>query len=902
MAINKDSGYALELIVGVKDAFTQQSKKIEKESNKLEREFKQLQKTTADVDAFKKAESAIEQLTEAEKQYSKILGQKKDELPKLKAELAKVTQQSRIMANEESKLQSTINKLRTDMAGLSDAGSTNTKTFKKKTGAVAQAERTLQAYQSKLKSTTQDENRIRTSISATERELGDLTKAHQKSTNEIKAHERLVSRLGNSLKEAGLDVNDIIQEEKRLQGQLNRTNKEISEQGRELGKLQHFEKLGAIAGGAMASAGFAWAGNDKSRNERLLAARSSYSLEEVQSTSQRQFRTDLIRVYGADQESIFAAQALAKQQNLGEEDTQALTKATIQLQKIFPDHSSPETVRALANISKGFGISIEEAANKVYATSSMVGDANGDLLDTFAEYSPLLGDKISFDQFAASIVRARQAGVWNTDKVGDSFKESFMARFSDSDEFAKLVGQGDKAGTIDAISDVDLRNRIKEAAYRVRSDVETGNAPGNNYAALLALVNSANKTDAATVKPVLEAIGGTILSEDIGTKGLDAMQQGLQEGGKVFDGVDSLDDAAQGVSTSIDKAKQSFNATTDTVSNSAAKLIDKFDDLGTAVSNVTGSATGAMNENSGLGYAGLVGGIGATAFGGMIAARLGKKALGKILGTAMGTQGGFKPASMFSGLFSQSAAEPVAKVAKGSSFWSSAGKKVMNGGKGVLKKLPVVGRALSATSTGLFTKSATKPVDKVAKGASSWSSAGEKVINGGKGALKKLPVIGTALNAASIGMSAIEGDTEGVWRGIGATAGTTLGGLAGSLFGGFGAVPGAIAGSVAGDEIAGWLYDIFNGKDDPVNQQAVAQVEQTVQSATMQPRNAISQPPATIEVSFAPVIQLEAVSSEADVMAQTLVAALRDMTPQLKQTLHDVMDDLWKDMDHVDLD
>ncbi|TCN93237.1 hypothetical protein EDB30_1375, partial [Vibrio crassostreae] len=85
MAINKDSGYALELIVGVKDAFTQQSKKIEKESNKLEREFKQLQKTTADVDAFKKAESAIEQLTEAEKQYSKILGKKKNELPKLKA-------------------------------------------------------------------------------------------------------------------------------------------------------------------------------------------------------------------------------------------------------------------------------------------------------------------------------------------------------------------------------------------------------------------------------------------------------------------------------------------------------------------------------------------------------------------------------------------------------------------------------------------------------------------------------------------------------------------------------------------------------------------------------------------------------------------------------------------------
>ncbi|WP_250132471.1 phage tail tape measure protein, partial [Vibrio crassostreae] len=692
------------------------------------------------------------------------------------------------------------------------------------------------------------------------------------------------------------------QEEKRLQGQLNRTNKEISEQGRELGKLQHFEKLGVIAGGAMASAGFAWAGNDKSRNERLLAARSSYSLEEVQSTSQRQFRTDLIRMYGADQESIFAAQALAKQQNLGEEDTQALTKATIQLQKIFPDYSSPETVRALANISKGFGISLEEAANKVYATSSMVGDANGDLLDTFAEYSPLLGDKISFDQFAASIVRARQAGVWNTDKVGDSFKESFMARFSDEDEFAKLVGKEDKAGTIDAIDNVDLRNRIKEAAYRVRSDVATGNAPGNNYAALLALVNRANQTDAAIVKPILEAIGGTILSEDIGTKGLGAMQQGLQEGAKVFDGVDSLDDAAQGVSTSIDKAMNSFGSMTDTVSNSAANLIDRFNGLGDVVSSTTEATTSGMNDKAGLGYAGLAGAVGLAGFGGLIAARLGKKAFGKILGTAMGTQGGFKPASMFSGLFTKSAAEPVTNAAKGPSFWSRAGKKVMDGGKGVLKKLPIIGSTLSAISTGLFTQSATKPVDKVAKGASSWSSAGEKVIGGGKGVLKKLPAIGTALNAASIGMSAIEDETEGVWRGIGATAGTTLGGLAGSLFGGFGAVPGAIAGSVAGDEIAGWLYDVFNGKDDPVNQQAVAQVEQTVQSATTQPRNAIGQPPATIEVSFAPVIQLEAVSSEADVMAQTLVAALRDMTPQLKQTLHDVMDDLWKDMDHVDLD
>ncbi|CAH8189827.1 conserved hypothetical protein [Vibrio aestuarianus] len=735
MATSNNSGYALELIVGVKDAFTQQSKKIENESKKLEREFKQLQKTTTDIDAFKKAENALKELN-------------------------------------------------------------------------------------------QQETKNKKAITAQEREL---------------------ERLGRTLKNTGVDVNNIAQEERRLQAEIQKTNQGLKQQG---SALQHIEKIGTIAGGAMASAGLAWAGNDKARNERLLAARSSYSLEEVQSASQRQFRTDLIRMYGADQESIFAAQALAKQQNLGEEDTQALTKATIQLQKIFPDYSSPETVRALANISKGFGISIEEAANKLYASSSMVGDANGDLLDTFAEYSPLLGDKISFDQFAASIVRARQAGVWNTDKVGDSFKESFMARFSDKDEFAKLVGEGDKAGTVDAIEYVDLRNRIKEAAYRVRNDVATGTAPGNNYAALLALVNSVSQTDAVAVKPILEAIGGTIMSEDIGTKGLNAMQQGMQEGAKVFEGVDSLDDAAKGISTSIDKATQSFSAMTDTVSNSASNLIDKFDGLGNAVSNVTGSTTGAMNDNSALGYAGLTGAVGTAAFGGLLLSRLGKKAVGKILGTAMGSQGGIKPASMFSGLFTKSAAEPVANVAKGPSFWSTAGQKALGGGKGVLKKLPV---------------------------------------------------IGTALNAASIGMSAMDGDTEGVWRSIGSTVGGGLGGLTGALFGGVGALPGTIGGSIAGDEIAGWLYDVFNGGDDKVNQQAVAQVEQTVQSASAQSRSVITQPPATVEVSFAPVIQIESASTEPDVMAQTLVAALRDMTPQLKQTLHDVMDDLWKDMDHVDL-
>lgn len=738
---NSNSGYALELIVGVKDAFTQQSKKIEKESNKLEREFKQLQKTTADIDAFKRAEQALQELN-------------------------------------------------------------------------------------------QQETKNKKAIAAQEREL---------------------EQLGRTLKSTGVDINNIVDEEKRLQTEIQKTNQGLKQQG---GALRHIEKIGTIAAGAMASAGLAWAGNDNARNERLLAARSSYSLDEVQSAEQRQFRTDLIRRYGADQESIFAAQAMAKQQNLSDQDTMDLTKATIQLQKIFPDYSSPETVRALANISKGFGISIQDAADKLSATSSTIGDANGDLLDTFAEYSPLLGDKISFDQFTASIIQARKAGVWNTDKVGDALKESFMVRFSDAGEFAKLVGSGDKAGTIDAIQDADLRDRIKTAAYRVREDVKSGTAPGNNYAALLALVNSANNTaDAGAIKPLLESIGGTILSEDIGTKGVSGIVDGLANPEASLGNAQSLEEAADSISTPIDKVTQSLSSMTDTVSNSAANLINKFDGLADSITSITGNATTAMNENSALGYAGLAGSVGLAGFGGLIATRLGKKAIGKVLGTAMGADNGIRPRNLFSGLFTPAAADPVTDVARGSSLWSKA------------------------------------------------SSAG-------KGLMKKLPVIGTALNAGSIAISAAEGDDAQMWQDVGATVGSWLGGLGGgalgALAGGVGAAPGAIAGSVggaaAGEEFAAWLYDIFNDDDDDAktNAKAVESVERVVQVTQQNQQALMTPPPITIDVNFAPSIQIDAVSSDPATLSQSLVASLRDMTPQLRQALHDAMDDLWKDMDALD--
>lgn len=970
-----NSNYALELVVGIQDAFTKQSKKIEKESEKLERGFQDLQKTVADIQSFKKAESALEKLTDAEKKHGEALNEAKGTLPKLKDELKKIAQASKQTAAAESKLQEKIEEVRASVIGMAEAGKQNTKTFKKESGELKQLEKTLGGYQAKLQKSVQDEKTIRSQIAHTETEVKQLSAAYKKNGNEVREHERLVQRLGMSLKKAGVNLNDITQEEKQLQAQINHTNQSIKNQEKGLSKLKHFENIGAIAGGAMASAGLAWAGNDKNRNERLLAARANYSLEEVQSASQRQFRNDLIRKYGADQSTVFETQAMAKQQGLSDDETYELTKSAVQLQRIYTNYDPQESIRALGNVSKGFGVSIEEAGNKIYAISRMVGDSNGDLLDTFAEYSSLIGSNMSLDQFSAAIVSARQAGVWNTDKVGDSFKEAYTARFSDQSEFDKLVGNGKTAGTIDAIKDNDLRERLRTAAFKVREDVSKGVQPTDSMTAMLALVQEAQKDNAGAIKPILESMGGTILSEDLGPKVIKAMTEAIQNPSAMFEGAPTLDEAASQLGTSVDKLTNAFSSFTDALTNRAGDWISGGDGVASSASDMMGKVVDTINSNDTAGNVALVGSLAAAGFATKLAAafatKLGGKLFSKVIGGAFGAEKSAKSAGRFSRFFNKktnpiddfakeatitpkSPMEPIrTKRAKRNIFVPEQVEPVKQmateakvtpkakvapevkvtaepKAKSVTRNIfapeqvePVKQMATEAKVTakpkqGFFKRMLTKTPDPIANFAKEASilpkaipksvpNIGGALWRGGKGLMKKVPIIGTALNAASIGMSAMEGDEAQVWKDIGATAGSWLGGLGGGalglLAGGAGAAPGAVAGSIggsmAGEELAGWLYDIFNDDKDSKNAVAVAKTEQSIQ-AVPAAQSAIAPPQIDINLTFTPNVQIDAISSNPEELSQSLVASLRDMTPQLKQALHDAMDDLWKDMDALD--
>lgn len=62
MAGNSGNDFALELMVGIKDMFTQKAKQIDAEVNKLDKDAKDLQKTFDDVSAYQKATQALEDL------------------------------------------------------------------------------------------------------------------------------------------------------------------------------------------------------------------------------------------------------------------------------------------------------------------------------------------------------------------------------------------------------------------------------------------------------------------------------------------------------------------------------------------------------------------------------------------------------------------------------------------------------------------------------------------------------------------------------------------------------------------------------------------------------------------------------------------------------------------------
>lgn len=790
MSISKNgSGYALELVVGIQDEFSNQSKAITESTKKLEREVKDLQKTTSDISQYEKSKNALEQL---EKQQLNA----KNAVEKQKAALKKL---------------------------------------KKESGETDEYKRQQKALQ-------------------------QLQKEERETTAQTREHERVIRRLKSSLSDAGLDVNNLADDESKLKAKIDKTNQSIKEQSQQMNKLgsaqdkikSFGEKMSLVAGGAAVAGTLLYRGNDMLKNELLFSARTGTSLSDVQSAEQRNFRSELVRKYGATSGDIFTAQAIATQQGLGSQESMNLAASAIEMQEVFGDIDPQESIRAIANAAKGFNVSTTEAANTIFAIRQAAGDANGDLMDTFAEYAPLLGDKMSLKQYAASLTAGRKAGVWNYDKIGDSFKEAFQARFSDAGEFERLVGGGTTVGAIEGIKDPELRKLIRGQAFKVRNTMATGGDVGSAYAEFMQSLLPAMQLEPSAIKPIMEMAGGVIYSEDVGTEGVKAIADAMANPDKYLKDA-SLSDAASGVQTSAEKGINAGKAIQMGIDSSTGKLIESQDTLATAINDLAGYISRGMGHSNALGFAGGVLEGGAAILGGSILLRAGGKHIKKMLGMT-----------------------DVAKSVS-SSGWKSndVAKSIIN------QKASAAANVIKSASS---TSAAAVTTDVATNVASGAQRAGFLKGMGRMG--KRIPLIGTAINAALISSDIATGDDRGLWRDVGGIIGGLGGGIAGSLIGPAGSVAGGIGGSYAGEQVGDWLYSMFNDAPD------VKQVEAMVPMSS--PQSATQVPAAQVEFVYSPQINLQPIGSSDEQIAAlstTLVDALRNATPELIQQLKDTLED-----------
>lgn len=482
--------YALQLIVGVQDLFTQKAKKIEAQTNELDKEFKSLQKSAADVTAYKKMN----------------------------------------------------------------------------------------------------------------RELESLENATDTTTKQIKAQEREIDKLANNLRAAGVDVKKLADEEARLEKQIRATDAAAR-------KSQGLKDLvaggvGAVAGVAM-SKRFLAAGDDTNKLERMMAAQTGTSMEVVGSKENRAFRAKLQKQYGYTAGEVMSTQTLFHTQGqlTGDKNNQAVT-AALQLQKINPEYSMEEIVRAMAPAIKR-GYSPSEVAATINQVKVKGGDNAGDLLDTFYEYFSNLsrGARMSLQQFSATLVAGQQAGAYNYDKTADALKEMINARMSDPDMFKNLVGKNAKdPGSIGLIPDKGLQQKFRTAAYQYRGALSNGENLTPYMAKLFGLLDEVEKKYPGAARNISESIGGTLSAEDLGSGMAKSYSTALMSPGKYIsaDENKNFETSALMTVTPLEQVANATSAGVQVFNTAISDVENKFEGLSKALGGAINSVTEFSAEHDKL--------------------------------------------------------------------------------------------------------------------------------------------------------------------------------------------------------------------------------------------------------------------------------------------------------------
>lgn len=690
----------------------------------------------------------------------------------------------------------------------------------------------------------------------------------QKMTNEL-------SRQSRALKKAGIDTNDLSASQNKLQNELGQTARQIQSMGNV--EMMSAESLAGYGVGGTTVVAGAQSGMNTNRIERQAAASTNMSLETIQSWRNElaDIETETARSY----QEILQTRIQASKSGYDDKTALELTRTASQLSTAFADLNwqPQDIIAAQTRMMKSFDISAREASDLIAVTARKTGDDKGDLLDTLSEYSSTFADKgLDAKTVVAQLIAGRQSGVWNYDKIGDQLKETLNARLSDPDEFKKLVGDGTKSGSVDTlIKDPEQAAAFKSALFEMRNAIKTGEGTGSAYANMMMQLASFQETDKGASRNLAEGVGGTILAEDIGARGIKAIAEASNDPlsvlgdyeGTLADAMEVVISPTQRLTSEILALGRAVSTVWTDLENSMGSM---FDSLSDSISNLREAA----NDNVLVAGALTAGAAATSAYGAYSALKRGRGIKDKMQQFIASDAPGDidKPPK------SNKPHVPVIDVPD-----VDAQPKIT---PPTPKNAPSHQRKLKTMMDGIEDGVGSNKLKGMLSGITdklSFQNLG-----------KVFKPLALAAGAAPLAKSVYDGDYKEVGKLAGSlgggVAGAKLGAIAGTLGGpigiGVGGVAGGIIGSIFGEQAIEEIMDFFA----PDTIKEIETVTEQVQEMDNSVSNTQVSTNAPIQLTISAPVTVESGSTVPEDFQQQLITAFRNITPELMAQFQETVD------------
>ncbi|MCY1697142.1 hypothetical protein OVA10_03440 [Lelliottia sp. SL45] len=674
------------------------------------------------------------------------------------------------------------------------------------------------------------------------RALEDLMRQGNASTDDIRKQEKELEKLSRSLRQAGVDINNITRDEERLARQIRETNQEMK-------KRSGFGDL--VKGGvtAVASAGmlkgFLSLGGDEEKIRKLMQKQSNFSMEDIYGQKARDFRSRMVGTYKVAAGEVAGTQTWFNRQNQlhGDKNYEA-TGAALKLGNLMEGQIDQESINRAMTQMMATGMSGNDAGALLYKVfKNGRGDA-GEMMDSFQEYvTNLISRGMNGEQIAAALIAGTtEGGVFSYDKVLDSLKETWTAKLSDPAVYEALFGDGKKKkGDIEEIKDQGLRYKLRSALSEFQKNQSAGKNVSADVGNIYSILGDVAKTDPAALGVISQHIGGTILTEDASKDAPAAIGKAISTPGaylgdyrKDFDVDPSL------FLTKTEQLEADKMATMTALGQATADATSHLDGFSKAIHDTTMKLTSMTAEHQGGAEMGVEMLMGGMLLGNIKGAGRMIRGAGSLLGMGGGAAAGGGFLSRIGGMLSGGAGRVGGMLGGGARFLGP----------------------LAALGGGAY---------------SAWDDYQKGDMRG------------------------VAGDVTGTLGGVG--AGAAAGALVGSVVPVIGTAIGGIVGGAlgywGGEKLGESLYDWWNEDDEDDKSQEVfrKQTEALPTAPELTAANDAGSAP-IVELSYAPQIQIQAMSANPDDISKALEDALRQSNPELIQMLEYALSQIMKTNDH----